>query len=145
MTERKRISSGSSFEQLAGYSRALVDGEWVFVSGTTGYDYATMTIAPDLEAQTRQAFRNISAALERAGASLDDIVRVRYYLTERAHFERAAPLFGEFLGNARPAATAVVCALVDPSMKIEIEVTARTRRNTATSLGADRAARPGRA
>lgn len=145
MIERNRISSGSSFEKLAGYSRALVDGEWIFVSGTTGYDYSTMAIAPDLEAQTRQAFRNIGAALEQAGSSLDDVVRVRYYLTDRADFERVAPLFGEFLANARPAATAVVCALVDPNMKIEIEVTARARGKTVASLGADGAARPGRA
>lgn len=145
MTERKRISSGSSFEQLAGYSRALVDGEWIFVSGTTGYDYATMTIAGDIETQTRKAFQNIGSALEQAGASLDDVVRVRYFLTDRADFERVAPLFGEYLGNARPAATAVVCALVDPSMKIEIEVTARVKDKSVTSLGTDGAARPGRA
>lgn len=144
MAARKHISSGSSFEQLAGYSRALVDGEWIFVSGTTGYDYSTMTIAPDLLSQTRQAFRNIEFALDQAGASLDDVVRVHYYLTERADFERAAPLFGEYLGNARPAATAVICALVDPAMKIEIEVTARSRAKSVAARGADSATLLGR-
>lgn len=145
MGERKHISSGSTFEQLAGYSRALIDGEWIFVSGATGYDYSTMRIAPDLLEQTRQSFRNIAAALAQAGASLDDVVRVHYYLTERADFERAAPLFGEFLGNARPAATAVICALVDPAMKIEIEVTARARGKAVSGRGADGATKHGRA
>jgi enamine deaminase RidA (YjgF/YER057c/UK114 family) len=124
---RKLISSGSSFEKIAGYSRAVVEGDWIFVSGTTGYDYSTMTIAPDLESQVRQAFRNIASALEQAGASLDDVVRVHYYLAKVEYFKQAAPLLGEFLGNARPAATAVVCGLVEPEMKIEIEVTARRR------------------
>ena len=127
MSERKLISSGSSFEKVAGYSRAVVDGGWIFVSGTTGYDYSTMTIAPDLERQARQAFRNIAEALEQAGASLDDVVRVHYYLARQEYFKRAAPIFGEFLGKAKPAATAVVCGLVEPEMKIEIEVTARKR------------------
>lgn len=127
MEGREHISSGSSFEKLAGYSRAVCDGDWVFVSGTTGYDYTTMTLAPDLAAQTRQAFRNIATALAQAGAGLDDVVRVRYYLTERSDFAKAAPLFGEYLGKASPAATAVICGLVDPAMKIEIEVTARRR------------------
>ena len=122
---RKLISSGSAFEKVAGYSRALVDGEWVHVSGTTGFDYAKMTISPDLTEQTRQAFRNIESALEKAGLSLRDVVRVRYYLTRPEHFERLAPVFGEHLGEIRPAVTAIVCALVDPRMSIEIEVTAR--------------------
>jgi enamine deaminase RidA (YjgF/YER057c/UK114 family) len=124
---RHLISSGSSFEKVAGFSRAVVDGEWIFVSGTTGYDYATMTIAPDLETQTRQAFHNIGRALEQAGASFDDVVRVHYYLVNQADFKKAAPIFGEFLGNARPAATALICGLVEPAMKIEIEVTARRK------------------
>lgn len=122
---RKLISSGSSFEQVAGYSRAVVDGDWVFVAGTTGYDYATMTIAPDAHSQAHQAFRNIAQALAQAGCSLDDVVRVHYYLPDAEDFKRLAPVFGEYLGKARPAATALVCGLVEPAMKIEIEVTAR--------------------
>jgi reactive intermediate/imine deaminase len=124
MTKRL-ISSGSAFEAVVGYSRAVVDGDWIHVSGTTGFDYATMTISEDLVAQTRQVFRNISAALKEAGASLDDVVRVTYYLTERASFQALAPIFGEHFARARPAATAVICGLVDERMKIEIEVTAR--------------------
>lgn len=127
MAGRKLISSGSSFEQLAGYSRVVVDGAWIFVSGTTGYDYSTMTISSDLESQTRQVFSNLEEALARAGATLADVVRVHYYLTEREQFEKIAPVFGEYFGEIRPAATAVVCELVDPVMKIEIEVTARLR------------------
>lgn len=127
MSGRKLISSGSSFEQLAGYSRVVVDGEWIFVSGTTGYDYSTMTISSDLECQTRQVFSNLEEALARAGATLADVVRVHYYLTEREQFEKIAPVFGEYFGEIRPAATAVICELVDPVMKIEIEVTARLR------------------
>jgi enamine deaminase RidA (YjgF/YER057c/UK114 family) len=126
---RQRISSGSTFEALAGYSRAVVDGDWVFISGTTGFDYASHSIAADAAAQTRQAFVNLSAALAQAGCTLDDVVRVRYYLTEAALFERLAPLFGEYLGHARPAATAIVCGLVDPRMQVEIEVTARKPRD----------------
>ena len=113
MTERKLISSGSSFEKLAGFSRAVVDGDWVFVSGTTGYDYATMTISPDLEAQTRQTFANIATALAQAGCTLDDVVRVHYYLTDQSYFEKVAPICGEYFKNARPAATALICGLVD--------------------------------
>ena len=127
MTERRLISSGSSFEAVAGYSRAVVEGDYVHVSGTTGFDYATMTIDPDPAAQARQCFRNIDAALEQAGCTLDDIVRVRYFLVDAALFEQLAPIFGEHLGTARPAATALVCGLVDARMKIEIEVTARRR------------------
>ena len=127
MSSRQLISSGSRFEQVAGYSRAVVDGDWVFVSGTTGYDYSTMTISPDLETQTRQVFSNIQGALSDAGASLEDVVRVHYYLTEREQFEKLAPVFGDYFSEIRPAATAIVCGLVDPAMKIEIEVTARRR------------------
>lgn len=127
MTERRLISSGSSFEAVAGYSRAVVEGDYVHVSGTTGFDYANMTIDADPAAQTRQCFRNIGAALEQAGCSLDDVVRVRYFLVDAALFEQLAPIFGEHLGKARPAATALVCGLVDARMKIEIEVTARRR------------------
>lgn len=119
------ISSGSAFEAVAGYSRAVVDGDWIHVAGTTGFDYAKMTISDDLEVQARQAFANIAAALKQANATLDDVVRVTYYLAEREYFEKAAPIFGEYFARARPAATAVVCGLVDTRMKIEIEVTAR--------------------
>lgn len=124
---RRLISSGSSFEALAGYSRAVVDGEWVFVSGTTGYDYARMTIADDVVEQTHQTFRNIQAALAEAGASLDDVVRVRYLLPDVADFPKVAPIFGRYFATARPAATAEICRLIEPAMKIEIEVTARKR------------------
>jgi len=124
---RKLISSGSSFEAVAGYSRAVVDGDWVFVSGTTGFDYRTMTIDDDVVVQAGQCFRNIAAALREAGCSLDDAVRVRAFLARRDDFARVAPVFGEYLGRARPANTTVVAELIDPRMKIEIEVTARRR------------------
>ena len=123
--QRRRISSGSSFEAVAGYSRAVVDGDYVHVSGTTGFDYAAMTIEPDVVVQTHQCFRNVSAALSEAGCTLDDVIRVHYYLTDAASFERLAPIFGQYFAIARPAATAIVCGLVDARMKIEIEVTAR--------------------
>jgi enamine deaminase RidA (YjgF/YER057c/UK114 family) len=122
---RRLIASGSSFEALAGYSRAVVDGRDVHVSGTTGFDYATMAIAEDVVAQTRQCLANIAAALAQAGCTLDDVVRVRYLLTDAAFFEHVAPLFGEAFARARPAATAMVVGLVDARMKIEIEVDAR--------------------
>jgi reactive intermediate/imine deaminase len=122
---RQRISSGSSFEAIGGYSRAVADGDTVFVAGTTGFDYATMRIDEDPLAQCHQCFRNIQAALAEAGCALDDVVRVRYYLAEVALFDRLAPVFGRYFARARPAATAIVCGLVDPRMKIEIEVTAR--------------------
>ena len=122
---RQRISSGSAFEAVAGYSRAVVDGDTVFVAGTTGFDYATMRIEEDPIAQCHQCFRNIATALKQANCSLDDVVRVRYYLTDVALFERLAPIFGEYFAKVRPAATAIVCGLVDPRMALEIEVTAR--------------------
>jgi enamine deaminase RidA (YjgF/YER057c/UK114 family) len=121
---KRLISSGSSFEAVAGYSRAVVDGRYVHVAGTTGFDYARMTIEPDAVAQCHQCFANIAAALKDAGCTLDDVVRVRYYLTDVALFERLAPVFGSYFGKARPAATALVCGLVDPRMLLEIEVTA---------------------
>ena len=124
---RRLISSGSRFEAEAGYSRAVVDGEWVFVAGTTGFDYAAMTIAEDPAEQARQTFRNITAALAEAGASLADIVRVRYYMPDLADWPTIVPVLGEVFGTIRPAATALVCGLVDPRMRIEIEVTARRR------------------
>ena len=122
---RQRISSGSAFEAVAGYSRAVVDGDTVYVAGTTGFDYATMRIEDDALAQCHQCFRNIAAALAQAGCTLDDVVRARYYLTDVRQFEVLAPVFGQYFAQARPAATAIVCGLVDPRMKLEIEVTAR--------------------
>lgn len=122
---RKLISSGSAFEKVAGYSRAVVDGKWVFVSGTTGFDYAAGTISEDVTEQTRQALRNIQAALAQADSSLEDVVRIRVFLTEAGFFETIAPVLGEFLSEIRPANTTIVCTLVDPRMKVEIEVTAR--------------------
>jgi enamine deaminase RidA (YjgF/YER057c/UK114 family) len=124
---RRLISSGSPFEAQAGYSRAVVDADWVFVAGTTGFDYRAMTISSDPAEQARQAFANIAAVLAEAGAGLDDVVRVRYYLPDLADWPRITPVLGEVLGAIRPAATALVCGLVDPRMKIEIEVTARRR------------------
>ena len=121
---RRLISSGSRFEAEAGYSRAVVDGEWIFVAGTTGFDYARMTIAEDVAEQARQAFRNIEAALAEAGASLADVVRVRYYVPNAADWPVIVPVLGGVFGTIRPAATAIFCGLVDPRMKIEIEVTA---------------------
>jgi len=125
--ERRLISSGSAFEAVAGYSRAVVDGDYVHVSGTTGFDYASMTIDEDIAQQTHQCFHNVGAALSQAGCTLDDVVRVRYYLTDVKSFEQLAPIFGEYFARARPAATAILCGLVDSRMKIEIEVTARSR------------------
>jgi enamine deaminase RidA (YjgF/YER057c/UK114 family) len=122
---RRLISSGSPFEAAGGYSRAVVDREWVFVAGTTGFDYAAMTIADNPAEQTRQALRNIEAALAEAGASLVDVVRVKYYLPDAADWPHIVPILGEAFGAIRPAATALICGLVDPRMKIEIEVTAR--------------------
>ena len=126
---RRLISSGSPFEAAAGYSRAVVDGDWVFVAGTTGFDYARMTIVEDAAGQARQAFRNIETALAEAGAALADIVRVRYYLPNPDDWPLVVPVLGEMLGTIRPAATALHCGLIDPRMKIEIEVTARRRQS----------------
>lgn len=122
---RKLISSGSTFEADTGYSRAVVDGEWVFVSGTTGFDYADMTIAPDVTQQCEQALKNISAALSQAGATMSDIVRVMYILPDRADFETCWPVLKRYFGNIRPASTMIQAGLADPRMKIEIEVTAK--------------------
>jgi enamine deaminase RidA (YjgF/YER057c/UK114 family) len=124
---RRLISSGSSFEEQIGYSRAVVDGEWVFVSGTTGFDYATMSIADELLAQTEQCLKNIEAALAEAGSSLRDVVRVTYVLPQAAEFERCWPVLRRHFGAVRPAAMMISAGLADPRMKIEIEVTARKR------------------
>jgi enamine deaminase RidA (YjgF/YER057c/UK114 family) len=122
---RKLVSSGSRFEAEIGYSRAVVDGDWVFVSGTTGFDYATMTISDDVVAQCEQAMRNIDAALKEAGASMADAVRVTYILPRREDFERCWPVLRRYLGEVRPAATMIQASLIDQKILIEIEVTAR--------------------
>ena len=121
---RRLISSGSTFESRIGYSRAVVSGDWVFVSGTTGYDYSTMTISDDVEEQTRQALRNIGAALAESGASFADVVRVHYLLPNIDDFEKSWPALQEVFAEVRPAATAFEARLSAPEMKIEIEVTA---------------------
>ncbi len=122
---RRLISSGSTFEREIGYSRAVVDGEWVFVSGTTGFDYGKMTISDDLLEQAEQCFRNIQAALNEAGASFQDVVRVTYVLPNAADFPRCWPIFRKYLGDVRPAAMMIAAGLSDPRMRIEIQVTAR--------------------
>ena len=122
---RRLISSGSTFEKSIGYSRAVVDGDWVFVSGTTGFDYATMAISDELEEQVHQTFRNIAAALEQAGASLADVVRANYIVPRAEDWPRITPILGRYFGEIRPASTAIFAGLVDPRMRIEIEVTAR--------------------
>lgn len=121
---RTLISSGSTFESEIGYSRAVVQGDWVFVSGTTGFDYATMTISDDLPTQTEQCLKNIQAALEQAGASLHDAVRVTYVLPNGADFPQCWPVLRHYFGAIRPAAMMISAGLADPRMKIEIEVTA---------------------
>ncbi len=127
---RRLISSGSTFERDIGYSRAVVDGDWVFVSGTTGFDYATMSISGDLLVQADQCLRNIETALRAAGASLADVVRVTYVLPNAADFEPCWPVLRRYFGEVRPAAMMICAGLADPRMKIEIEVTARRRAGT---------------
>lgn len=122
---RRLISSGSSFEREVGYSRAVVDGEWIFVSGTTGFDYQAMTISESVTEQAEQCLRNIRSALEQAGASLADVVRVTYILPNGDDFPRCWPILRTHFGDVRPAATMISAGLADPRMKIEIEVTAR--------------------
>jgi enamine deaminase RidA (YjgF/YER057c/UK114 family) len=122
---RRRISSGSPFEEQIGYSRAVVDGDWIHVSGTTGFDYATMSLAGGVVEQCEQAIANVEAALAEAGSSLADVVRVRYLLPEATDFEPCWPLLRRAFGDAAPAATMQVCGLIDPRVRIEIEVTAR--------------------
>ena len=126
-TGRKRISSGSTFEKEIGYSRAVVAGDWVFVSGTTGFDYATMTIPDDIVAQTEQCLRNIQAALAQAGSRLEDVVRVTYILPDASQFERCWPTLRKYFGEIRPAATMISAGLAEPRIRIEIEVTALKR------------------
>jgi enamine deaminase RidA (YjgF/YER057c/UK114 family) len=122
---RKLISSGSKFETEMAYSRAVVEGEWIFVSGTTGFNYATMEILPDVAAQAEQTFLNIKAAMEKAGFALEHVVRVHYILPKAEDFPACWPVLRKFFGDIRPAATMFVAALADPRMKIEIEVTGK--------------------
>ena len=122
---RRLISSGSTFEEQIGYSRAVVDGEWVFVSGTTGFDYGAMTIADGVVEQTEQCLKNIQAALAEAGAAFADIVRVTYVLPRADEFPECWPVLRKYFGDVRPAAMMIAAGLSDPRMKIEIEVTAR--------------------
>jgi enamine deaminase RidA (YjgF/YER057c/UK114 family) len=121
---RKLISTGSPFEKTAGYSRAVVQGNWCFVAGTTGYDYATMTMPESVEEQTRNCLATIGKALAEGGFAFADVVRARYYITDADYVDRVFPILGETFGDIRPAATMIVCGLNKPEMKIEIEVTA---------------------
>jgi len=121
---RKLISQGSPFEEKIGYSRAVVQGDWVFVAGTTGYNYATMEISEDVAERTRQCIRNITWALEQAGARLQDVIRVHYILPNREDWPACWEPLHEVFGEIRPAATMFVAGLSDAPMKIEIEVTA---------------------
>jgi enamine deaminase RidA (YjgF/YER057c/UK114 family) len=125
---RRLLSSGSTFEKEIGYSRAVVDDDWVFVSGTTGFDYGTMTIPDGVVEQTEQCFKNIEAALAEAGSSLRDVVRVTYVLPDAAEFSRCWPTLRKYFGDVRPAAMMICAGLADPRMRIEIEVTARLSR-----------------
>lgn len=121
---RKLISSGSTFEKEIGYSRAVVVDNWVLVSGTTGFDYSKMTISDDLLEQAEQCFKNIEMALEQAGSSMKDVVRVTYVFPETGDFEKCWPVMHKYLGDVRPSAMMLTAALSDPRMKIEIQVTA---------------------
>ena len=122
---RKHISSGSEFEEKIGYSRAVVDDDYVFVSGTTGYNYDSMSISDDPAEQAEQCFKNIEKALQEAGSSLDDIVRVHYIYPNKDDFEPCWPVFKKYLAKSKPAITVFVAGLLDDAMKLEIEVTAR--------------------
>ena len=121
---RTLISSGSTFEADIGYSRAVVQGDWIFVSGTTGFDYGTMTISDHLAEQAEQCLKNIESALAKAGASLEDVVRVTYVLPNSADFPKCWPVLRKYFGQVRPAAMMISAGLSDPRMQIEIEVTA---------------------
>ena len=135
---RRLISSGSTFGKSIGYSRAVVDGDWIFVSGTTGFDYGNMTIQDDAVAQCEQALKNIAAALKQADSSFADVVRVHYLMTSAADFERCWPAMGAAFGAVRPAATMMVVGLADARMKIEIEVTALRRKAVAKAKARSR-------
>ena len=122
---RRLIGSGSTFEAEIGYSRAVVDGDWIFVSGTTGFDYKAMTIADSVTEQTEQCLKNIQSALAEAGSSLRDVVRVTYVLPDAGEFRQCWPILRKYFGEVRPAAMMISAGLADPRMRIEIEVTAR--------------------
>ena len=124
---RRLISTGSPFEKTAGYSRAVVQGDWCFVAGTTGYDYTAMTMPDTIEAQTRNCMETIVKALEEGSFELADVVRAHYYITDQNDVDKVFPILGEYFGDIRPAATMIVCQLNKPEMKIEIEVTALRR------------------
>jgi enamine deaminase RidA (YjgF/YER057c/UK114 family) len=124
---RRQISSGSKFEAEIGYSRAIVDGDWMWVSGTTGFNYDAMTISEDVVEQADQTFRNIRAAMEKGGFSLEDVVSVTYIFPRAEDFEPCWPVLRKYLGEVRPAATAIIAQLIDPRMKIEIQVNAKKR------------------
>ena len=124
---RKLISTGSPFEKTAGYSRAVVQGDWCFVSGTTGCDYATMIMPETVEEQTSNCLKTIAQALKDGGFSMEDVVRAHYYITDAAFVDLVFPILGQAFGEIRPAATMIVCGLNKPEMKIEIEVTALKR------------------
>jgi enamine deaminase RidA (YjgF/YER057c/UK114 family) len=121
---RKLISSGSKFESEIGYSRAVVQGPWCFVAGTTGFDYSAMTISDDVAEQAEQTFKNIDAALKQAGFAMADVVRVHYIFPKASDFEATWPVLQKWFGEVRPAATMFEAGLADARMKIEIEVTA---------------------
>lgn len=124
MADRRLISSGSPFEAQIGYSRAVVAGPWVFMSGTTGFDYKSMTIADNVVEQAEQCFRNVAGVLEQAGVSFADVVRITYLVTRREDFEPIWPVLQRYLGEVRPACAVIVAQLLDPRMLIEVEVTA---------------------
>ena len=124
---RRLISSGSTYERDASYSRAVVDGDWIFVAGTTGFDYSTMMIKEGIVAQTEQCLKNIEAALSQADSSLKDVVRVLYIVPDGKEFASCWPVLRKYLGETRPAATMIEAGLIDPRMRIEIEVTAKRR------------------
>jgi enamine deaminase RidA (YjgF/YER057c/UK114 family) len=124
---RRLIASGSTFETEVAYSRAVVDDDWIFVAGTTGFDYSTMSISSDVVEQTEQAFRNIDAALRQAGSALTDVVRVTYILPDAKECPRCWPILRKYFGDIRPAATMISAGLVDERLRIEIEVTAHRR------------------
>lgn len=121
---RRLISTGSEFEKTAGYSRAVVQGDWCFVSGTTGYDYSSMEMPSDVADQTKNCLVTIETTLVEAGFGMNDVVRTHYYITDQSYADIVFPVLGEAFCEIRPAATMVVCGLIKPEMKIEIEVTA---------------------
>lgn len=124
---RHLLSTGSPFEKIAGYSRAVIDGDWCWVAGTTGYDYAAMKMPDSVEEQTRNAMNTIRKALAEGGFDLADVVRATYYITDAAYMDVVFPIVGGYFSDIRPAATMIVCGLVKPEMKVEIEVTAKRR------------------